>query len=519
MKKIFVMLLLACSAITIANAQSRLKRPKTDNTPTHVVQILNTVIDNYGEKSNQQYAVFKNATTGLIESKQRIVNFCIPETTIANELRDFANRITNAFMQDEPVSYQLLRLEPGNGRLFSIKIPTSDPLKVNVRPLRTAEDQDMWYMATKNPENPQLRDVYAISWSVRGHANENGKVSKQKAEGSVYMITSLRPDLFERDMEGDKSKTFTLDGRMGDDISDSLYVFYMADTYEELNSLTMMTDSYAELKEYMKTHSNILPMPVSKDKRFNISVDIDKRMGGRIRTVMPDGSLCKLWTNIDMVPGETYHITTHNGYYNEDADYERRLGRYTTQSMFNGHDNDDVELTGGYEDAIEEDDAYVESSLRQTGNKLGNMSKAQVTQELIMQFKVITAKIEQIVALYESIKKSLKEPLPVFSDVSVRWTRVDPTFKMIMKRNAELDKLFNNHIKTAIKHGFPEEYASGAYKEGLLKHYAEQTQAFTELYKKCGSLSKTAQKCQKQVNKLLEKNMKDMMKLTKFGAN
>ena len=67
MKKIFVMLLLACSAITIANAQSRVKRPKTDNTPTHVVQILNTVIDNYGDKNNQQYAVFKNATTGYYD--------------------------------------------------------------------------------------------------------------------------------------------------------------------------------------------------------------------------------------------------------------------------------------------------------------------------------------------------------------------------------------------------------------------------------------------------------------------
>lgn len=515
------MLLLACSAITIANAQSRVKRPKTDNTPTHVVQILNTVIDNYGDKNNQQYAVFKNATTGLIESKQRIVNFSIPETTNANELRDFANRITNAFMQDEPLSYQLLHLEPGNGRLFSIKIPTSDPLKVNVRLLRTVEDQDMWYMATKNPENPQLRDVYAISWSIRGHANENGKVSKQKAEGSVYMITSLRPDLFERDMERDRSKTFTLDGRMGDDISDSLYVFYMAETYEELNQLTMMTDSYAELKEYMKTHSNILPMPVSRDKRFNVSVDIDKRMGGRIRTVMPDGSLCKLWTNIDMVPGETYRITTHNGFYSADWDYENRFGLRSGKSMFEGHDNDDVELTGGYEDEEadtvvpdtvadwNEDDVYMEPEPRKTGNKLEDLTQAQ-QMELMLDVQALKAEIERSKELSKIIGACLKEQPGVTKD----WKAVDPTLNQLMKSNAALDKRFESFIKKALKYGLDKAEAPEAYKDGILKHYAEQAKGFAELYQKCGSLSKTAQKCQKQVNKLIEKNMNDMIKLT-----
>ena len=516
------MLLLACSAITIANAQSRVKRPKTDNTPTHVVQILNTVIDNYGDKNNQQYAVFKNATTGLIESKRRIVNFSIPETTNANELRDFANRITNAFMQDEPLSYQLLRLEPGNGRLFSIRIPTSDPLKVNAIPLRTVEDQDMWYMATKNPENPQLRDVYAISWSIRGHANENGKVSKQKAEGSVYMITSLRPDLFERDMERDRSKTFTLDGRMGDDISDSLYVFYMAETYEELNQLTMMTDSYAELKEYMKTHSNILPMPVSRDKRFNVSVDIDKRMGGRIRTVMPDGSLCKLWTNIDMVPGETYHITTHNGFYSADWDYENRFGLRSGKSMFEGHDNDDVELTGGYEDEEtdivvpdtvadwREDDVYAaEPAPRRTGKKLEDLTQAQ-QMELMLDLQAIEAEVKRAKELSEIIGAGLNQQ-PGMTKV---WMAVDPAIKQLMKSNAALDKRFESFIKKAIKFGLDKAEDPEAYKGIILPHYAEQAQGFAELYQKCGSLSKTAQKCQKQINKLLEKNMNDMIKLT-----
>ena len=48
--------------------------------------------------------------------------------------------------------------------------------------------------------------------------------------------------------------------------------------------------------------------------------------------------------------------------------------------------------------------------------------------------------------------------------------------------------------------------------KGILKFYTEQNQAFTEMYKEVGVLTKAAQKTQKYINGLTEKYLKEMSK-------
>lgn len=485
------MLVIACLAITTINAQR-----KQVSTPTNVIKTFEFICDLYGQKNSQVYSVNKNPNTGIIESKEVITPFVCKKT------EPCITMIADDFHKDEPVCYQLMHIANGNLDNFSIKVATGNGNTKTVS-IRTWSNQNMWYMAVKNPDNPQLRDVYAIVW-------EN--MDAENVKGKVFMITSLRPDLFEKDMEKDTSKTFTLDGRMGDDISDSLYVFYMAETYEELNRLTLMTDSYKELKEYMKTHDNILPMPVSRDRRFNISVDIDKRMGGRIRTVMPDGSLCKLWTNIDMVPGETYHITTHNGFYNGDYDYDRRVGLYSGKSMFEGKENDDVELTGGYNNVVADtllvDDTVVDEEWHQAVAVDNPLDRATPAQRIIIEQKgkLIEQKLETIKSSYKSIKEIIA------ATPNMLTIPVESSFKNIIKLNNELDKLVEDFINVISKQGLPAGVIIGVYKGAIDDLFKPQNQAFNELYKHFGSLSPNAQKCQKQVNKLTEKYMNEMSK-------
>lgn len=479
------MLVIACMAITTINAQR-----KQVSTPTNVIKTFEFFCDLYGNKNSQVYSINKNPNTGIIESKEVITPF------VCKKSEPRITMIADDFHKDEPVCYQLMHIANGNHDNFSIKVATGNGITKTVR-IRTRSNQNMWYMAVKNPTNPQLRDVYAIVWENKDAEN---------VEGNIYMITSLRPDLFEKNMEKDTSKTFTLDGRMGDDISDSLYVFYMADTYEELNRLTMMTNSYKELKEYMKTHDNILPMPVSRDRRFNISVDIDKRMGGRIRTVMPDGSLCKLWTNIDMVPGETYHITTHNGYYNGDYDYDRRVGLHSGKSMFEGKENDDVELTGGYEDST--DTTHNEEEWHQAVAVDNPLDRVTPEQRMVIEQKgkLIEQKLETIKSSYKSIKEIIA------ATPNMLTIPVESSFKNIIKLNNELDKLVEDFINVINKQGLPANVIIGVYKGAIDDLFKPQNQAFNELYKHFGSLSPNAQKCQKQVNKLTEKYMNKMNK-------
>lgn len=481
------MLVIACMAITTINAQR-----KQVSTPTNVIKTFEFICDLYGNKNSQVYSINKNPNTGIIESKEVITPF------VCKKSEPRITMIADDFHKDEPVCYQLMHIANGNHDNFSIKVATGNGITKTVR-IRTRSNQNMWYMAVKNPTNPQLRDVYAIVWENKDAEN---------VEGNIYMITSLRPDLFEKNMEKDTSKTFTLDGRMGDDISDSLYVFYMADTYEELNRLTMMTNSYKELKEYMKTHDNILPMPVSRDRRFNISVDIDKRMGGRIRTVMPDGSLCKLWTNIDMVPGETYHITTHNGYYNGDYDYDRRVGLYSGKSMFEGKENDDVELTGGYEDGA--DTTHNEEEWHQAVAVDNPLDRVTPEQRMVIEQKgkLIEQKLETIKSSYKSMGEIMAATPNMLSIPS----SFESAFKNIIKLNNELDKLVEDFINVISEQGLPANVKTNVYKGVIDDLFKPQNQAFNMFYKNFGSLSPNALKCQKQVNKLTEKYMNKMNK-------
>jgi len=541
MKKIFLVLLLACSLTTTASAQTQKSRKtNVDNSPypTHVMETLNAIDREYGNSKNRHFEVNRNPNTGIIESRQQIDHFRCginsPELLA----------VSKSFLQDEPKSYQFLLITPGKEDLFQLTIPTKDPQRVDRLNIRTSSDQEMWLMCCKNPDNPQLRDAYAIVWK---------KVYDERVgivEGDIFKITSLRPDLVEMNREATRS-SFTIDGRVGYDLTDSLYVFYMADTYDELNELVMMTDSYAELKEYMKTHNNVLPMPVGKDKRFGLIVDIDKYMGGRIRTVMPDGSLCKLWTNIDMVPGETYHITTHNGYYDEDRDYEFRFGHYSQKSMFRGRQNDDVELTGGYvdedEDTVavyddEDDDVELTGGYEDededtvavyddedgdgiavideqknhitTSSSQNNRTKSQSTPpELSQKAEMIENRIHIIENLYQMVGKQSSKTIVAAPVKQKKWANMDLYFEQIYEQNKQLDKEFEAFFKETSQYISKEKLARG-YKEVLNTFANQNTMYYNQLLAKYGHLSKAAQKTQKQVIKLTEKYLKNLNKLT-----
>ena len=264
MKRIIIMLLIACSAITTASADSTATPQKKAKS---VIQSLEGIIAFYAKEGSETTSVTKNPETGLIESSVRIVPFtCKKEDLWA---------IPIGFRADEPLSYQYMHLQPGSTELFDLKVVTNNGQKSkNVR-IRINTKQEMWFMCCKNPDNPQLRDAYAIVWE---------ETKDNHVAGTVFMITSLRPDMYEKNMSSaglisDNQNTFTIDGRVGYDLKDSLYVVYMADSAEELDNVA--DDAY------------VATMPVV-NKRFSFSVQLDKPKVGRIRTVMPDGSLCRL---------------------------------------------------------------------------------------------------------------------------------------------------------------------------------------------------------------------------------
>ena len=477
MKRIFIMLLIACSAITTISADPTAATPQKK--PEAVIAMLNDIIKRFGQASDQVYSVSRNPNTNQIEYSIKITKF-VANVKRAPLTLNLAS-VSSPFTKDEPLSYQTLHLTPGSTEMFALGVFVEQGEDKQYT-LRDNPNQEMWLMCCKNPENPQLRDAYAIAWELNA--------DQSQAIGTVYMITSLRPDVYMKNMSSagllsDNQNTFTIDGRVGYDLTDSLYVVYMADTAEEL-------DKVAD-NDYVAT------MPVV-NKRFSFSVQLDKPKVGRIRTVMPDGSLCELWTNLDFVPGRTYRITTHNGYYDEDRDYELSVGRYSGKSLLN-----DLQRRGIDDQTFTVVDEVPEE-YRTVENQVGKGAISVAEDAVLLKGALIQQHIDKIENSYKEMGMAIQ------GDFRSR-ERVQLILKQILKQNQELDKQYQECIKYIKSTGWRRSELSVMYK-GILKFYTEQNQGLSKAYQDSITNGKPILKLRDYLNKQTEKYMKDMEKNT-----
>lgn len=444
MKRIIVMLLIACSAVTTISADSSAAPQKK---PEMVIFTLNAIIQKFGQNEGQVYSVNRNPNTGIIESSIKIVPFRCSANRIQND--NVMNAVAINFPKEEPLAYQFLHVQPGSNELFSLKVITNNGTNQSTQRIRTNKNQEMWLMCCKNPENPQLRDAYAIVWE---HTDE--------IEGTIYMISSLRPDMYEKAAE---SRMFKIVGRVDENIKDSLYNIYIAESRDALYNL--------------EDHEYVACVPVV-NKRFEWQTELTKPCVGRLRCIFPDGELCSAWIDLDFVPGETYNITVHNGYYDEDKDYERRVGRQSGHSL------------------IEPNAVKVEDSQSFKPTEVQRMQLEPITELARM-------KIEEIKSLYQQLRSK-----------NLSWVNKGAVFDNITKKNKELDKQFQDVIKVVKGIKMPKNEESKAWSElykEILKFYSEQNRALTEISGQ-GQLPKSAQKTQETVNKIIQKYMNEMSK-------
>ena len=438
------MLLIACSAVTTISADSSAAPQKK---PETVIFTLNAIIQKFGQNEGQVYSVNRNPNTNIIESSIKIVPFRCSANRIQND--NVMNAVAINFPKEEPLAYQFLHVQPGSNELFSLKVITNNGTNQSTQRIRTNKNQEMWLMCCKNPENPQLRDAYAIVWE---HTDE--------IEGTIYMISSLRPDMYEKAAE---SRMFKIVGRVDENIKDSLYNIYIAESREALYNL--------------EDHEYVACVPVV-NKRFEWQTELTKPCVGRLRCIFPDGELCSAWIDLDFVPGETYNITVHNGYYDEDKDYERRVGRQSGHSL------------------IEPNAVKVEDS---QSFKPTEVQKIQL--EPIIELAKM--KIEEIKSLYQNLNSK-----------NLSWVNKGAVFDNITKKNKELDKQFQDVIKVVKGIKMPKNEESKAWSElykEILKFYSEQNRGLTEMSGQ-GQLPKSAQKTQETVNKIIQKYMNEMSK-------
>ena len=377
MKHLFIMLLIACSAVTTASAQQKGK-------PENVIKAFEFLIDLYGQKAGQTYSVEKNPNTGIIESSERIVAFTCWKS------EPYIEMIGDDFMKDEPLSYQIKHITPGQGsQNFTLAVHTNVPNVINHYAIRTKPEQEMWFMACKNPENPSLRDAYAIVWQP---------AADNKVKGTIYMITSPRPSNFGKAFESADSKT----------------------------------------------------------KIDNVVGEVVDEAGNHVGDVVED----------------------------EVA----------------------VDTVAVIEESVAEQPVVSEFATPQPSQTSKWQPSQQQMAQLMPKGMAIQVNMDAIKATYQSMK-------PFFDAKNFAGT--DKIFEQITKQNKALDENFQELIKALKGFEIPydkrAEFFSEGYKE-ILKFFTEQNQGFTEILKEFGTLPKGAQKAQKELNKLIEKNMKEMSK-------
>lgn len=192
MRKNIFMLLLVCGVSISANANDN------DKCPEHVISFLDDILDN-SRTELVTYSVKTNPVTDELELKKKIVHFSYKQGSqnvhpdVAYQ--EFLSDLADAFMADEEKSYQLLHLGKGE-KFFSLEIISPDNSNPStILPVRTSTDQEMWLMCTKNPDNPMMRDTYAIVWSMEGFVSEDN-LNKFIVEGDVFFVTSLIPEIY-----------------------------------------------------------------------------------------------------------------------------------------------------------------------------------------------------------------------------------------------------------------------------------------------------------------------------------
>ena len=456
------MLLIACSAITTVSADPSAAPQKK---PESVIATLNAIVHKFGNNSGQTYSVNRNPNTGIIESSIKIVPFRCPTNQMQND--NVLNAVATNFPKDEPLSYQFQHIQPGSKQYFLLNVYTNNEDDNTTLHVRTHDDQEMWMMCCKNPENPQLRDAYAVTWVLSS--------DKKIANGVVYMVTSLRPDVYEKNFESNK-RMFKIVGRVDENIKDSLYNIYIAESRDALYNL--------------QEHEYVACVPVI-NKRFEWQTELTKPCVGRLRCIFPDGSLCSAWIDLDFVPGETYNITVHNGYYDEDKDYERRVGRQSGKSLI------EPEAVKVVDDVPAE---YQKANVVEDWRKsLATHQQAQIE----LKGELVRMDIEKIKAGYEAIGAELKGMRDNY--------RIGTIFEAILKQNKELDKKYQDFITLVQDYGIPLEELPNLYKE-ILKFYNEQNQGLNEYFKSLGYSreAKPARKLQKYLNEQMEKYIKEM---------
>ncbi|MBQ7178944.1 MAG: hypothetical protein IJS08_16120, partial [Victivallales bacterium] len=185
----------------------------------------------------------------------------------------------------------------------------------------------------------------------------------------------------------------------------------------------------------------------------------------------------------------------------EDRDYEQRVGRFSGKSLLNS-----PQIQGVDDQKVTVVDDVPEGSqvgeVRSKDEWFNSLELNKQTQ-LKMQGAMIDMNEKRIKADYQNIGDELNGMRSGY--------RIEMAFQEILKQNKELDKKYQDFLKTIKSYGVPSCELPDLYK-AILNFYTEQNQGLSRFYGAYGHYTKSARKTQQYVNAQIERYVKYMEK-------
>jgi hypothetical protein len=189
----------------------------------------------------------------------------------------------------------------------------------------------------------------------------------------------------------------------------------------------------------------------------------------------------------------------HNGYYDEDKDYERRVGRQSGKSLIEPNAVKVVDdVPAKYQKANPVNP--VEDDFQKWRKSLSPAEE--------MQFQIKAERMQMISQKLDELYKFIKTTL----NGSNADYPMDVTFNEILKQNKELEVKWQEFFKLFKDKNMPKAAYPKVYKE-IIEIYTGQLREIDKYFKKHGAMSKAARKVNTYVLKQNEKYMDAMEKV------
>ena len=165
--------------------------------PTNVINAIKDI-------TSKQYTTNSINTTKDPETNKITNRVEIYEVNFNENDTEYKNLI-EAFEKDKECGYTYLHLLPKEGGVRNAYIGNNENEKIIIR---KNIDQEFYMIVQKNPNDPTLRDIYSVTIENKYFYDQWGRAKNRKL--TIHIITSLRPDLFGKNLNTFPSEEYDL---------------------------------------------------------------------------------------------------------------------------------------------------------------------------------------------------------------------------------------------------------------------------------------------------------------------